>query len=331
MITQAASELLECLAAEGVVAWMTGDVRDSLPKREFGRLIDSGKWFGETLRHHAESPSLVRRACDDFRKTYEETGARDGYVSVPLRPAPGDDAQALVDAARSMRREVGRPNLLVQLPATDAGISAYQECLTRGIGVNSTGILSVERYRRVLDAHLTGTERALEDGVHLHDITAVTSLPVGILDAEVNRELDLSSSAEAVANRNRAGTAVARLVYRQRETYLSGDWWRVLRTAGARPPRLMWTDLRAWHVPALVGWNTAQAVSPSVLESAAARHCLRGDNLLNTHLRANRTVRTLRALGSDPELVARSLEPHCGPRRHGGDTGAVPENSVQHP
>ncbi|NYH79987.1 transaldolase [Actinopolyspora biskrensis] len=308
MITGPENALLDRLAAEGVAPWLTTDDRGNPSPEWAGSLSGEHSWFGFLLPDHTEPLPVAREACDAMRSVYDSSGGRDGYVSVPVDQRLTHDPDALVEAARTVHAEVCRPNLLVRIPATDAGIHAYRDCLAEGVGVHGTAILSLERYRRVLDAHIAGAERAMESGIRLLEITGITSFPVGLFDKEINRRLGALPGHTAAAHRNRAGTALARLAYRTRETHLEGWWWRVLRAAGARPPRLLWTGVRPWHVPELIGWNTAQALTRSTLESAAGRHPLRGDNMLNTHPQAHRVLENLRGLGVDPAAVIHELE-----------------------
>ncbi|WP_019853340.1 transaldolase family protein [Actinopolyspora mortivallis] len=312
MIIGPENDLLDRLTAEGVTPWLVGDVRGTSRVPEGIRTtLSRHSWLGALLRTDATSHTTVREVCDALRHVHEASAGRDGYVSAAVLPCHAHETEALVDTAAWLHATVDRPNLLVRIPATEAGIHAYRKCLARGIGVHSTCVLSPERYRRVLEAHVVGSEQAMAASTRLHRITAVASLPVGLVDAEVNRRLDALRTERSTQLRDRAGTALARLAYRVRETRLDGWWWRVLRAAGARPPRLLWTTLRARHVSRLIGWNTAQALSPSVLESAARHHPPQGDTMLETHTRAQHTLEELCELGVDLRAVFDDLENRC--------------------
>ncbi|MCJ1678534.1 transaldolase [Streptomyces sp. APSN-46.1] len=303
MLRQPAIGLLKRLAAEGVSPWMT---------------VADGEEFIPGF-HGAVAPVLaletVRRACDALGNAFVESGGRQGRVSVPVDPWLGHDAESMVSAARSVHGDVGRPNLLIRIPATGAGLAALEECLSLGISVHADLIFSAERYEEVLGAYLAGMERALSRGLWLRRIAVVTSVPVGVLDAEVNSRLaapanpgSANPGVTAAGARDTAAVAVARQLYRVREQRLGGEWWRVLRVAGAAPPGLLWTEVRPRHVSSLVGWNTAQAVTRGVLEAAAAAEQLRGDTLLNAHAEARRALDALDGLGIRMADVARELE-----------------------
>ncbi|MCX4526980.1 MULTISPECIES: transaldolase family protein [unclassified Streptomyces] len=308
MLSQPAIGLLKRLAAEGVSPWLVAANGD-----EFRSDPPFHSATAELL-HGAVAPVLdrdtVRRACDALWNAFVESGGGEGRVSVPVDPWLVHDVEALVSAARSVHDEVGRPNLLVRIPATRAGLVALEECLSLGISVDADLIFCAERYEEVLAAYLSGMERALSRGLRLRQIAAVTSVPVGMLDAEVNSRLAaLPGRGEAAAGaRDTAALAVARQLYRAREQRLDGAWWRVLRAAGAIPPGLLWTEVRPRHVTALVGWNTGLAAPREVLEAAAAGERLCGDTLLNGHAEARRALDALDGLGIRMGEVARELE-----------------------
>ncbi|MFG2487219.1 transaldolase family protein [Streptomyces virginiae] len=307
MLSQPAAQLLEQLAAEGVSPWLiaTG-TREILPASPSSRA--AALLRGAVAP--AADPAAVRRACDALRGVFAASGGQQGRVSVPVDPRSAHDASALVAAARTASGEVGRPNLLIRVPATTAGLSAMADCLAMSISVDADLVFSPERYEEFLDAYLTGMERALAAGRPLGRITASASVPVGVLDAEVDSRLPQSPApaGPAAGLRGTAAVALARQLHRLREQRLGSAWWRVLRAAGAEPPLLVWTGVGPWHVGELVGWNTAQAASLEVLEAAGARGGLRGDTLLNAHEEARRAWQALEGLGIRMRDVARDLE-----------------------
>ncbi|MGW5401032.1 transaldolase family protein, partial [Streptomyces sp. NPDC003952] len=252
----------------------------------------------------------ARRSCDTLQGLFVASAGRYGRVSVPVDPHTAHAAKALVAAARQVHADVGRPNLLTRIPATRAGLLALEDCLALGISVEVCLVFSAERYEQALGACLSGMERALAAGLDLRGIMATASVPVGVLDAEVNARLAaLPGPAPRTARaRDTAALAVARAVYRVREQRLTTSWWKVLQAAGATPPGLLWTTAGPRHVSALIGWNTAQAVSPEVLETAALDGELRGDTLLGAHEEGRRALEALEGLGIRMPEVARALE-----------------------
>ncbi len=250
---------------------------------------------------------MYKRQLQD---TFLASGSRYGRVSVPVDPRIAHDTGALVAAARRVHADVGRPNLLARIPATPAGLLALEGCLALGISVDVDLVFSAERYAEVLGAYLAGMERALAAGRNLQWITATASVPVGRLDAEVNARLAAlpGPALPAVQARDTAAVAVAREMYRVREQRLGTGWWRVLRAAGAMPPELLWTTAEPGHISALIGWNTAQAASLEMLETAALHEELRGDTLLGAHEEGRRALDTLERLGIRMPDVTQALE-----------------------
>ncbi|MFD9411078.1 transaldolase family protein [Streptomyces sp. NPDC059989] len=315
MLSRRAVGLLEQLAAEGVSPWLADVSGVELLAGAQGDPAGVETAFLQGVVAPVASSAAVRRSCDALRDVFHASEGVHGRVSVPVDPRHAHDAKALIAAARSRRSEVGRANVLMRIPVTRAGLVALEECLALGIGVDADLVFSVERYEELLDVVLRGLERAFMAGLPLADIVATASVPVGLLDAEVNARLaalpvrgPAGAAAATAAARGTAALAVARQIYRAREQRLGSDWWRVLRAAGAMPPGLLWTATGPRHVGALVGWNTAQAASPEVFETAARQVELRGDTLLNAHAEGRGALDALEALGVRMAEVAEVLE-----------------------
>ncbi|MEV0603016.1 transaldolase family protein [Streptomyces sp. NPDC050315] len=278
MISQAAVGFMEQLAAEGVQTWLTPDRSTSADPAQllpYARAATRGAVLGMALHGDVPpDPATVRLLCERLGGPVSPRGGPTGHVSVPLDPALAHDTEGLVSASRSLYTAVGRDNLLVQIPATEAGTEAIVACLAQGVQVDATLICTTWQCDRVFDAFLTGMERALIKGYDLQHIRTVLSCPVGLLDG--------------TAAPPSAGVATARLLYRMRERRLDSTWWRVLRAGRARPPALLWTDLRPHHAAHLVGWNTGMVFTPGMLEEAARTAVLAGDALLNRHRESGR-------------------------------------------
>ncbi|MEV8532223.1 transaldolase family protein [Streptomyces sp. NPDC051211] len=307
MMSQPAVALLKQLAAEGVSPWLAASDVHLLPGPLF-RPAEASVLHGAVAS--SADPDAARRACDALWDAYLTSEGRHGRVSVPVDPRVAHDPQAIVADARSVHEEVGRPNLLLRIPATKAGLVALEDCVALGMGVDADLVFSAERYDQVMGAYLNGLERALTDGRPLEGMAAVASIPVGLLDDTVNARLAAlpRRGGPAIRAEDTAAVAVARQIYRLREQRLGGAWWRVLRAAGALPPGLVWTAVSPRHISGLIGTNTAQAASLEVLESAAAQVELRGDTLLNAHMEGRRALDILETLGIRMSEVATALE-----------------------
>ncbi|CAL8977113.1 Transaldolase [Propionicimonas sp. T2.31MG-18] len=138
----------------------------------------------------------VRDSCDLFAPTYARTGGFDGRVSIEVEPGVAHDTAATTTQAAELHRIVDRENVLIKIPATQAGLAAIEETIAAGISVNVTLIFSVERYRAVMDAYLAGLERAADAGRDLSRIHSVASFFISRVDTEVDRRLDALGRAD---------------------------------------------------------------------------------------------------------------------------------------
>ncbi|MCX4779704.1 transaldolase family protein [Streptomyces sp. NBC_01264] len=305
MVSQEARDLLKQLASEGVSPWLSAHGPEEFETSVRHPVL--GTHFHNALVPPGSTLALLQRACDLLRPVFEATDGAVGHVSVPVSPRWAHDAHALRSAARALHRQLARPNVLVRIPATPAGLETMADCLAEGIGVHASMVFSAGRYAEVLDAYVDGLERSLASGRSLDDALMVASFPVGVFDAEVESRLDGLGVDPGHEVRGAAGLAVARTLYRLREDRLSGGWWRVLRANGAPQPRLLWTT-GGTDVGALIGWNTALALSVDTLEEAARRPNLSGDTLLTRKDEGKGALGALERLGVSPSRVAAELE-----------------------
>jgi transaldolase/glucose-6-phosphate isomerase len=212
----------------------------------------------------------IRRACDLFRPLYEETRGGDGYVSLEVHPALAHDTQATLLQARQLWERVARPNLMIKIPATAEGLPAIRAAIAAGLNVNVTLIFSIERYRAVMDAYLSGLEDCLAAGLPLQGIASVASFFVSRIDTKIDALLPADSPLHG-----RAAIANSRLAYAAfRETF-AGPRWERLHAAGARLQRLLWASTStknpaypdALYVDSLIGPDTVNTVPPQTLDA----------------------------------------------------------------
>ncbi|MEU8967529.1 transaldolase [Streptomyces sp. NPDC048491] len=258
----------------------------------------------------------VRRAADLLEPVYRETGGEDGHVSLEVDPAHAHDADATLAEARLLRAEVGRPNLMVKIPATPEGLRAVTGALAEGINVNATLIFSRERYARVAEAFLTGLEQAHRAGHDLSRIASVASFFVSRVDTAVDRELDRAGGDEPRALRGRAAVANARLAYARWEEVVAGPRWRRLAALGARPQRLLWAstgvkdptyeDTR--YVDELAAPATVNTVPPATLRAVADHGRADGrSRIAGTYDDARRVLGALPCFGIDFDALTDRL------------------------
>src|SRR5690606_12088616 len=171
------------------------------------------------------------------------------------------------------------------IPATREGLPAIADALAEGISVNVTLIFSIERYREVMEAFLTGMERAAEAGRDLSAIASVASFFVSRVDSEVDKRLDKIGTPEANALRGKAAIANARLAFQAYEEVFSSDRWEALKSAGARPQRPLWASTSTKnpdlpdtiYVQELVTAGVVNTMPESTLLAAADHLELKGD------------------------------------------------------
>ncbi|MFI6387184.1 transaldolase [Nonomuraea sp. NPDC050540] len=184
----------------------------------------------------------VRDAADVLRPVYERTDGRDGRVSIEVDPGLAHDTAGTVKQARRLWEAIDRPNVLIKVPATPAGLPAITDLVAHGISVNVTLIFALSRYAAVHTAYMEGVEQAIELGADPAPVRSVASLFVSRLDTYADRRLDAIGTGEARRLRGLAGLANARLAHRRHVRDLESGRWRALAAAGAHRQRLLWTS-----------------------------------------------------------------------------------------
>jgi transaldolase len=179
----------------------------------------------------------IRRAADLLRPTYEASDGRDGFVSFECTPDLADDTAATIEQAGQLWNRLARPNAMIKVPATEAGVPAIEELTARGLNINVTLLFSVARYEQVIDAYVAGLERRVTASQPVDTIASVASFFVSRVDAKVDALLPADSALRghvAIANAHRAYA-------RYRERFADARWL-VVRDAGARPQRPLWAS-----------------------------------------------------------------------------------------
>jgi transaldolase len=181
----------------------------------------------------------VSAACDVLRPVWERTEARDGYVSIEVEPTLAGDTEATIAQATHFHEAIGRPNLLVKIPATDAGVPAIEEMTARGYSINVTLIFSLRRHRQIAEAYLRGLERLVAAGGDPGRVHSVASFFVSRVDTETDRRLAAAGRDDL---RARLGIANARLAYQQYKELFGGERWERLAVRGATTQRCLWAS-----------------------------------------------------------------------------------------
>jgi len=193
----------------------------------------------------------VSRAADAFRKVYETAGGDDGFVSIEVGPHLADDTAGSVAEAHRLWQRCDRPNVMVKIPGTAAGVPAIRQCLAEGVNINITLLFSVERYREVMEAYLSALEERVAAGQPVDRLRSVASFFVSRVDTNVDKKLDAIGADAGRPERQRqlarelrgkAAIANARLAYRAFEEVFSGERFARLRAQGASRQRPLWAS-----------------------------------------------------------------------------------------
>ncbi|GAA3226666.1 transaldolase [Oerskovia jenensis] len=258
----------------------------------------------------------VRAAADVLRPVYDATDGVDGRVSIEVDPRLARDADSTVATAVRLWRTVDRPNVLIKIPATVEGLDAIERTLAQGISVNVTLIFSLDRYRQVMDAFLSGLEQARDAG---HDVTRVASVAsffVSRVDSAVDSALTAIGTPEALDLRGRAAIANARLAYEAYEQVVQTDRWRALESAGAHPQRPLWAstgvknpDYRdTMYVDELVAPGVVNTMPQATLDAFADHGVVLGNTVAGTYTASRSVLATIESFGVSLDEVTRHLE-----------------------
>ncbi len=257
----------------------------------------------------------IRCAADVLRPVYERTNADDGYVSLEVSPHLAYEAGATVEDARRLWSLVDRPNLMIKVPATEAGITATRVLVSTGINVNVTLLFDAARYRSAMHAYWHGLEDLASGGGAIDRVRSVASFFVSRIDTFVDRWLDRDWSPKARLLRGRTATACAQLAYCTFHSSLGDPRWRTLARLGARPQSLLWastgtkdpaySDVK--YVDGLVAPGTITTLPPATL-AAYRDHGEPAIRLGWNRAGARNVLNGLRSLGLDPDAIGVTLE-----------------------
>ncbi len=338
---------LAALSAAGVSVWLDDLSRERLQSGNLQNLIDTRSVVGVTTNpsifqaalskgtaYDAQVKELaergadvdatirtvttddVRNACDVLAKQYEASDGVDGRVSIEVDPRLAHDTEKTILQAIELWKIVDRPNLLIKIPATLAGLPAITAVIAEGISVNVTLIFSVERHRAVMDAYLAGLEKAKQAGHDLSKIHSVASFFVSRVDTEIDNRLEKIGSDDALALRGKAGVANSRLAYAAYEEVFGAERFAALKGDGARAQRVLWASTGVknpdysdtLYVTELVAPNTVNTLPEKTLEAVADHGKITGNTIDGTAAASQDTFDKLSAVGIDLVDVFKVLE-----------------------
>jgi transaldolase len=258
----------------------------------------------------------VAAASDIFKPVYDATNGFDGRVSIEVEPGLAHDAAATIEQAKALHAKVNRENVLIKIPATVEGLEAITETIAVGISVNVTLIFSLERYRDVINAYLTGLEKAKEAGHDLSKIHSVASFFVSRVDTEIDKRLVAIGTDEAIDLKSKAGVANAQLAYEVYEQAFATERATFLLDAGANKQRPLWasTGVKDPAVPdttyvvELAAPEIVNTMPEKTLDAVSDHGVIRGNTIDGSYLAANQVLDAIGALGISYAEVTELLE-----------------------
>jgi transaldolase len=344
---------LQQLSDQGVAVWVDSIARDWIQKGELRRLRDQfqvvgvtsnptifqkamgeGSFYDEDIARLArdgrdagaifEALALddIRAAARELEPVWERTGGVDGRVSFEVPPDIADDTEATIRDTRRLFDALAVPNVFIKIPATAAGVPAIRASVAAGINVNVTLIFSIQRYREVIEAYLSGLEELAEAGGDLTEMASVASFFVSRVDTMVDKELQElvdKGGSQAEQARARLGTAAidnAKLAYEVFEQAFRGPRWEELARQGARVQRPLWASTSTknpeyrdvLYVEELVARDTVDTMPLETIEAFADHGEVRGQTAREGLDRAHRLWSDLAELGIDEDEIGRRLE-----------------------
>jgi transaldolase len=341
----AQNEKLAELSSAGVAVWLDDLSRDRIRSGNLQSLVDERSVVGVTTNPTIFAAAIsgsesyddqlhamavrkitveealrtitaadVRDACDLLRPVADRQPG-DGRVSLEVAPGLAHDTDATAAEAAHLWWLVDRPNLFIKIPATEAGLPAITTSIARGISVNVTLIFSLERYRAVMDAYLSGLEQRIAEhpDADLSGVASVASFFVSRVDSEIDKRLDKAGADPSL--KGKAALANAQLAYQAYEEVFSSDRWKALESAGARPQRPLWASTGVknsdypdtLYVAELIAPGTVNTMPEKTMQ-AYADHGSPGTPVQKTYDEAAATMTSLREAGVDLDDVFRVLE-----------------------
>jgi transaldolase len=252
----------------------------------------------------------VGRAADLLLPSYEASAGRDGFISFECTPDVADDTSGTIEQATMLWTRLARPNVMIKVPATDAGIPAIEELTARGVNVNITLLFAVARYVQVIEAYITGLERRARSGLPIDHVASVASFFVSRIDVTADAALPGDSPQRgqvAIANAQRAYA-----LYRSR---FSDERWLALQRAGGRPQRPLWASTGTkdpaysdvLYVERLIAPDVINTMPEATLH-AFADHGDAGAGFDWSARGASETLRELQDAGVDLAAITAELE-----------------------
>lgn len=266
-------------------------------------------------RYEALVVEDIRAACDLLQPLHAASAGDDGYVSLEVAPRLAHDTAATVAEAKRLCRMVERDNLLIKIPATEAGVQAFEQLIAGGYRINVTLLFSIPQTERVFQAYLRGVQSWLAGGGDPERPKAVASLFLSRVDTLADKRLEQIGSPDALALRGKTAVAMAKLAYARYKALFHGPGFAAFKQAGLRPQYLLWASTGTknpaygdlLYVEPLVGPETINTLPDKTL-AALSEHGQAVNTLEQELDAADAQLQKLFALGIDPQQLGEELQ-----------------------
>jgi transaldolase len=264
----------------------------------------------------------IQAAADIFRPTFDRLGGRDGFVSLEVSPTLANDTDGTIAEARRLWGAVGRPNLMIKVPGTEAGVPAIRQLVGEGININVTLLFGVDAYLDVAGAHMAGLEAFKATGGDISLVHGVASFFVSRIDTKIDGEIDARLKANPAPDaavrlrrlRGKIAIANAKRAYQRYLELIDGPRWKPLAAAGASPQRLLWASTGVkdpaypdtLYVDSLIGPDTVNTMPPKTMD-AFRDHGHVSASLADSVAEAEHDLAEAQGLGLDLDGVTKTL------------------------
>jgi transaldolase/glucose-6-phosphate isomerase len=285
--------------------------------QQFEQLVSQGKDVMEI--YEALTIQDIQTACDALRPLYDSTTTKHGYVSYEVSPLLANDTDGTIKAARRYWERIGRPNVMIKVPSTPAGLPAIETLISEGINVNVTLMFSMNHYNNVAEAYIKGIEKRAQSGGAIDKVFSVASFFVSRVETLVDKKLDAKLKEKndpAIATlKGKAAVANTKLVYQRYKEIFLGQRFAAMKQKGARTQWPLWastgTKDKAYsdvkYVDELIGPDTVNTMPPATMD--AFRDHGKAAATLEANLDQSRdAVNMLKAIGIDLNEVGEELQ-----------------------
>jgi len=260
----------------------------------------------------------IQLAADELAPVYRSTAGRDGYVSLEVSPFLANDTDGTAAEAQRLFQAVGRPNLMIKIPATSAGLPAITACIAAGVNINVTLIFGLENYKAVAEAYIAGLEKlalrgpSVRGGHPVNAVASVASFFVSRVDTAVDKELEKKGDRDLLG---KIGIANCKIAYDEYGRIFNSPRWSELAVRGARTQRVLWASTSTknpaypdtLYVDELIVPETVNTLPPETVK-AFIDHGSAAETLTHDLEGARGQIRRLAELGIDFEAVTRRLQ-----------------------